>query len=191
MPCATCRDAGFVPSAPRASVGEIRAALDGGAVALCGCPQGQWWLSSIYAEYGSMLDRNKVEIGNPDFRQERGVPPSMIHGAAAVEWLEKDFVRTSRATAASQADAPARTGSLGASAPLALAGLIGTVPTSLLQAATWRGPSFSPVGQSPALFMALLFGGVLVLAVVARLGVVHRTIERLSAMDDPRERQVD
>lgn len=89
MPCPTCKEAGLLPSSPRASVGEVRAALDGGAMALCGCPQGQWWLSMIYAEYGSLLDRNGVEIGDPNFRHERGVPPGMLHGAEALAWLAR------------------------------------------------------------------------------------------------------
>ena len=98
MPCPTCKDAGFVPSTPTANVAGLRRALDDGAVALCGCPQGQWWLSMIYDSYGSMLDCNKVEIGNPSFRQVLGVPPGMLHGAAAFEWLKR-FAATLQAVA--------------------------------------------------------------------------------------------
>lgn len=192
MPCRTCADAGMIPCIARASIADVRHALDDGAAALCGCPQGQWWLSMIYAEYGSMLDRNRVEIGNPDFRQTRGVPPGMLHGTEAVAWLEKDFIRTSAAMA--------QPSSLGASAALALAGLIGAVPASL-QSATWHGPSFSPANNSSgalsiygvAHVLAALMIAVPVLVHCAHiaLGWLCRGVERLSAVDDPAERQAD
>lgn len=100
MPCPGCNDAGFVPSAHRASGAVIRAALDDGAIVLCGCPQGQWWLSMIYDSYGPLYGRDGVTVvdGDPHFRQTRGVPPGMLHGDDAIAWLHK-YAATAMATA--------------------------------------------------------------------------------------------
>lgn len=91
MPCPACNNRGYMPErkAARVSVADMRLALEAGRVALCTCSQGQWWLSMIYDVYGSLPDRNGVDVGNPAFRQANGVPPGMLHGADALAWLRE------------------------------------------------------------------------------------------------------
>lgn len=101
-PVCACGSRGYLPPTPApagVTTTGMRAALDAGRVALCGCPQGQWWLSMIYDSYGSLLDRNGAEIGNPAFRQVAGVPPGMLHADAALSWLGR-FAGVSQAVSA-------------------------------------------------------------------------------------------
>ena len=100
--CQLCRDAGFAPRRPGqngVTVELLRRALDAGTLSLCACTSGQAWLSRIYDSYGSLLDRNGREIGHPEFRQERGVPPGMLHGAESLAWMKR-YAATSQAVCA-------------------------------------------------------------------------------------------
>jgi hypothetical protein len=84
--CPNCRDTGQ-HFGSYGTLADVREALDRGAIALCTCAKGQWWLAMLYDSYGPLLDRHGKQVGNPHFRIDAGVPDGLFHGNQAVAWL--------------------------------------------------------------------------------------------------------